>query len=157
MNQTLRERAFQYCQDQVGSRIAAVLKQMEDFQQAANEETKSSVGDKYETGRALMQLEKEKSAGQLHELMKMKKVLDEIKIGRQDMRVRLEVRLGSLVRTNRGFFFLSVSLGKVSLDDFSFFAISPVAPIGKLLSGKAEGDVFSFNGTEYRIESISQT
>ena len=53
---------------------------MVNAQEAANEEGKSSVGDKYETGRAMMQIERDKAAQQLDEALKLKNIIDQISI-----------------------------------------------------------------------------
>ena len=44
---------------------------MANAQESANAEEKSSAGDKYETGRAMMQIERDKAAQQLNESMKL--------------------------------------------------------------------------------------
>ena len=66
-----------------------------------------------------------------------------------------QVGLGSLVTTNNGQFFIAASLGKVTLNDATIFAISNVSPIGKLLIGLKKEDSFSFNGKAYAIYNVS--
>ena len=115
----------------------------------ANQETKSSAGDKYETGRAMMHLEKEKLASQRAEALRQKKVLDQINLSPSPA-----VALGSLVQTNRGWFFVAVGLGKMSLEQEECFAISPAAPIGQALMGKVAGEACTFNGASLIIIDI---
>jgi transcription elongation GreA/GreB family factor len=61
---------------------------------------------------------------------------------------------GSLVQTSRGNYFLSVGLGKISVEGQDFWAISPTSPIGELMYKKTVGHQFSFNGTKFAIEHI---
>ena len=68
---------------------------MNDAQRSANEEGKSSAGDKYETGRAMMQIERDKAANQLEEALKLKRILDQIQPEVQHERILI----GSVVIT----------------------------------------------------------
>ncbi len=134
----------------VNARILLAEDGLQQAQDAANNETKSSAGDKYETGRAMMHLEKEKLAEQLSAALKMKKVLDQIRID-----AKLEkVGLGSLVITTNANYFLGVSVGKLEVDGSTYFAISPVSPIGQQLMGKQVGDSFSFAGKQVVLEQV---
>ena len=149
MGESIKTKLYDYCCDQVDDRLDRIGKAMLEAQQAANEESKSSMGDKYETTRAMMQLEKEKLAGQAQEAQQLKRVLAELNLAASD-----SVRLGSLVETKTGSYFLAVSLGKVILEGKSYFVVSPAAPIGKAMLGKAVGESFSFNGISFDIKSI---
>ena len=61
-------------------------------------------------------------------------------------------RNGSLVITDQGKFYLSISAGQLQLDNETIFAISAVSPIGKMLLGKQKGSSFDFNGKKYLIK-----
>jgi transcription elongation GreA/GreB family factor len=147
----LKEKLLASCTEFVNNRIKAIEDAMRDAQSAANEETKSSAGDKYETGRAMMHLEKEKLAGQLTEAAKMKKALDQIDASRVDV----IAKLGSLVRTAGANYFLSASVGKLDLEGEIFFAISPASPIGQQLLGKQKGDTFSFASKSQQVIEVT--
>lgn len=142
----LHEACLQSVQDKVDLCHAS----LKGFQDAANEETKSSAGDKYETGRAMMHLEKEKIASQLDQALKQQKVLRQI----NPDKVLNKVDLGTLVETNSGLFYISVSLGMLKLAK-DVFCISPVSPLGKAMLGKSVGDQVSFNGRNYAISQIA--
>ena len=139
-----------YCQSLVQRKINDADAAMRAAQAAANEETKSSAGDKYETGRAIMHLEKEKFAHQRDEALKLKKVLDQIDPGRS----ATSVALGSLVQTDMGWFFVAVGLGSVTLDGQTCFVISPVAPIGRAMGGKRAGEECMFNQRTIKIIDV---
>lgn len=141
---------YTHCQSLVQQKLDEAEAAMRAAQTAANEETKSSAGDKYETGRAMMHLEKEKLASQHAEALKLKKVLDQINPSRRTEKVAL----GSLVETNVGWFFVAVGLGQVKVEGQTYFLISPAAPIGRLLWGKAVNESFIFNGKEVVINHI---
>lgn len=141
---------YHHCQSLVQQKINEADTAMRAAQAAANEETKSSAGDKYETGRAMMHLEKEKLARQQAEALKLKKVLDQI----NPEHSATTVALGSLVQTDIGRFFVAVGLGSVTLDGQPCFVISPVAPIGRAMQGKRAGEEFMFNRETVRIIDV---
>ena len=65
------------------------------------------------------------------------------------------IRLGSLIITNRGNYFLAISMGKISIEDTPYFVVSVVSPIGKLLLGKQKGAAFVFNGMKFQIQKVN--
>ncbi len=119
-------------------------------QDSANEETKSSSGDKYETGRAMAQLEIEKSTEQLNEALKQKKILDSLQIKIQSE----EVLPGSLAITSQGNFFIAISVGMVSVNGKNFGVVSAESPIGLKLLGQKKGSTFTFNNKSYRVDEV---
>lgn len=135
------------CVEQVTQRISSAKEAMDTIQSAANQETKSSAGDKYETGRAMMQLEQEKNARQLMEAMKIKKVLDELDATKECR----EVQHGTLLFTNQGNFFLCVGIGKLDLEGEEYMIISPVSPLARQLAGLRSGQEITFNGRNFKI------
>ena len=141
---------WRLCSDKVNDQISSIEQAMQNAQAAANDETKSSAGDKYETGRAMMHLEKEKLATQLAEALKMRRALDQIEADKPE----LEVKLGTVVKTPMAQYFLSVSVGQVKYEGATYFAISPAAPIGRQMLGKKAGDRFSFGGKQVEILEV---
>ena len=152
-NINFKIQVHQQCTTVVLQRINELKAILHEAQEAANNETKSSAGDKHETGRAMAQLETEKLTGQLTEALKLEQALTKIDPNIQHQ----QIGLGSLVTTNNGIFYLSVGLGKIELEGQTVFVISAVSPIGKLLLNKKEGCNLqpSFNGIQYVIESVS--
>jgi len=138
------------CQAYIEQRIDAAQKAIAIAQESANEETKSSAGDKYETGRAMAQLEIEKNSTQLAEAQKLKVALSQIKPDQTSY----AVQAGSLVITNQGNFYISISAGQFTVDNVSYFSISPASPIGSKLMGLKEGAQFSFNTKTYLIRNV---
>ncbi len=61
---------------------------------------------------------------------------------------------GSLVKTNKGYLFLSVALGKITTGEIEIIALSPQSPLGEKLMGSVAGNTVEMNGNFYVIESI---
>jgi transcription elongation GreA/GreB family factor len=140
-----------HCISVIQDRIAGLITGMATAQAAANEETKSSAGDKYETARAMNQLEKDMLARQLAENKKELAAMMEVDIaGDHDM-----IRAGSLISCNDMDFFILGGLGKMRVGDTTVFVISPNAPLAQSLIGKKTGDSFLFNRQTMEIREIS--
>lgn len=123
---------------------------MDAAQEAANAESKSSAGDKYETTRAMMQIERGMSAGRLAEALKLKSELDQINA----TKIHAVVQPGSLTITSQGNFFIAISAGKLIIDQTEYFVVSPASPIGTKLRHAKVGDVLTFNGKELLVKEI---
>ena len=85
---------------------------------ASNNDTKSSMGDKYETSREMLQQEINNLQLQLNEQLKSQQILKNI----QPISHKT-VNLGSLVETDKGKFFIAVSLGELSFNQEKIFII----------------------------------
>jgi transcription elongation GreA/GreB family factor len=148
--QSLKLQLYNQCIDYVDKHIVNAQQAMNNATESGNDETKSSAGDKHETGRAMAQLEQEKSAKQLHEAVELKNSLLKISINQQSEKVSL----GSLVITDKTNFYITIATGKMLIEDQIYFAISPNSPIGKALMGKSYGQKVNFNEEEYSIKNI---
>lgn len=127
------------------------LESLEILQESLLSETKSSAGDKHETGRAMIQLEREQLGNQLAQIENEKAILQRI----NPKVLHHEIRMGSWVKTNQFNYFISISLGKISMKEIEFYAISANSPMGQLLMGKRVGDSFQFRNQEIMIQEIS--
>jgi hypothetical protein len=139
-----------HCHKLVDDRIALAQKLINEAQNASNQESKSSMGDKYETSREMMALEMRKAGEQIQESSKLKQVLSEL----NPELTSIKIKLGSLISTSIGNFYLSVSLGQVLIEDKKIFVLSAVSPMGKKLLNKREGDEFEFNAQKIEILAI---
>lgn len=147
---SIKQQLYDQCIAYVNQRLQTIEKTISSNQKALESETKSSAGDKHETGRAMLQLEMEKAGKQLASINQLKEVLAKINVEKSS-----EVaHLGSVIYTSQANYFLSISVGKLTVDSTDFFAISVSSPIGKLLLGKRVGDSFSFNGKETLIGEV---
>jgi len=145
-----KEILFNTCVEFVNKRAKTVASIIRSNQKALTSETKSSAGDKHETGRAMLQLEMEKASLQLEGIYTMERILKKINI--KDSATI--VRLGSLVITNKTNYFMAISAGKITIDNQLYYAISTSSPIGKLLLGKTIGDTFIFNNKTLAINGV---
>ena len=148
--ESLKSHLYAYCMNYVMDRINRLKAEIKKTQSSANEETKSSAGDKYETGRAMAQLEIEKNTTQLREAERLQGMLQAIHV---DLVSEIVIP-GSLVTTSKGVFYISISIGLVEMDKKQYFVIAPDSPIGKLFMGKKAEDTVSWNNTAYTIHSI---
>jgi hypothetical protein len=146
----IKEALFEQCEVFVNKRLYNIENVISSNQKALQSETKSSAGDKHETGRAMLQLEMEKAGQQLAGITQMKAVLSKIDISKTSK----NACLGSLIVTDKARYFLSLSAGQLVVEDKRYFAISVSSPIGKLLLGKQEKEVISFNGKTIIINKI---
>ena len=146
----IKQELYRLCKAYVNKRLQTVEDIISSNQKALQSETKSSAGDKHETGRAMLQLEMEKAGQQLNGISQMKETLARIDAEKTSN----IAHLGSIIYTNKANYFLSISVGQLIVADKVYFAISVVSPIGKLLLGKQKGEKISFNGNEIKIDKI---
>ncbi|WP_167606913.1 3-oxoacyl-ACP synthase [Maribellus sediminis] len=119
--------------------------------ESRDNETKSSVGDKYETGRAMVQMEIEKNQAQLSKTEAFKNSLTKIDSNTQ---VRA-ITFGSLVLTSQGLYFFALPYGKIEVEGTPVFCLSLASPIGQALAGKSIGESVIFQGRELKILELS--
>lgn len=145
----IKEKLLSQCRDYVSLRQKRLTDQISDLQKALESETKSSAGDKHETGRAMLHLDREKLGIQLAEVQKLNVIVSKIAFTPSQF-----VKLGCLVYTTGGIFFISISIGTLDAAGISCFVIAANSPIGKLLLGKKINDTVQFNGNPIVIEKI---
>jgi len=147
----LKEQLYKMCIDYVQKRITEARQAIDDAQDSSDEETKSSAGDKYETGREMMQQVADQAQVQLNEANKLMVALSTVVYSTNHS----TADTGSIVYTNHGQFYIAISAGTLSIGQQTFYAVSPGSPIGIKLNGKKAGDEFELNGRAYRIEKVA--
>ncbi|MCG1035132.1 GreA/GreB family elongation factor [Polaribacter sargassicola] len=147
----VKKALFEQCLQFVNNRLQTVEEIISSNQKALQSETKSSAGDKHETGRAMLQLEMEKASQQLAGINQMKEILSKINISKK----ATIAHLGSVIETDVANYFLAISAGQIKLDNKVYFVVSVSSPIGKLLLGKKVNDKINFNGKTFNIKEIS--
>lgn len=140
-----------HCKETVEKRYTKIKQTITDIVESLEEESKSSAGDKHETGRAMLQIDRENAGKQLHEIENLQFLVKKIDI----KAISDYVRLGSLVYTNHGTYFISISIGQITVGKTGYYCVALHSPIGQLLSGKKKGETFSFNEKEFVVKSIS--
>jgi len=134
----------------IEQRVKAAQALINNAQEAANNEEKSSAGDKYETARAMNQLETEMHSKQLAQQLRELALLHDIKA---DVIYR-EATSGACIECAETIFFIAAGLGKQIIDGKVIFFLSPHAPLAKTLLHKKTGDHFVFNGAETKIVGV---
>jgi len=146
----IKSELLKECSELVENRYQKIRTTIDSITEAMQEESKSSAGDKHETGRAMLQIDRENAGNQLREIEAVKLILRKININT----VSDYVRLGSLVNTNQGYYFISISTGAIIHEKTTYYCVALQSPIGIQLAGKKEGDTFHFNNNEINIQSI---
>jgi transcription elongation GreA/GreB family factor len=116
---------------------------------ASNNETKSSMGDKFETSREMVQQEINTLQIQLNENLQALNSLKKI-----NTNLHQTIGLGSLVETDKGFFYIAVSLAEINFNESKIFVISTESPLGKILFGKKKGEEITLNTIKQKIINI---
>ena len=150
LNKEIKKQICAHLQRILDEKAEVAIRAIESAKESRNSDTKSSAGDKYETGRAMMQIEIEKNEvqlskinSQLNELSRVNHLIDYKK-----------VEYGSLIETNRGIYFIAIGLGKIEVNKQEYYSISLASPIGQLLKDKHIEDDVEFQGREYIIRDI---
>jgi len=146
----IKESLYQGCIEYVENRLQTIQNNINEIQESLLSETKSSAGDKHETGRAMLQLEREKTGQQLSEVQKLKETLNKIDVSTSSN----IICLGSVIYTTQANYFIAISAGKLTIDNTDYFAISPNTPIGKLLYLKENNHEVIFKGEKFSIKKI---
>lgn len=146
----IKQALFNTCLEFIESRFQTIQSTIDEIQESLTSETKSSAGDKHETGRAMLQLEREKAGNQLAEINKIKIALSKINTSRTSE----IVGLGSVIYTTQANYYIAISAGELTFEKQKFYAISPNTPIGQLLMGKTIGDSVNFRAQSFNIASV---
>lgn len=147
---TFKEAVYRHCIQVVENKMNAITVRVNALKESLGNETKSTAGDKYETGRAMIHLEQEQLAGQLAEITAQQNLLLQTDI----VTVAGTVRQGSLVQTDKAWFFISIGLGRQWIAGQEVYAISGAAPLGKLLLGSTVGAEISMGSNCYVVLGV---
>lgn len=147
---TVKQQLHDLCHKHLDDAMADAQQAINNAREAAENETKSSAGDKYETAREMMQQDMDMSNLRIAELQRQKAGLQFMDPGKtSDV-----VQNGSIVHTSQGNYFLGVSIGKVVVGKVPYYTLTTSAPLGARLTGKKKGDKFTFNGREFVILDV---
>ncbi|MCD0489428.1 GreA/GreB family elongation factor [Pedobacter sp. MC2016-14] len=148
--ENLKAGVYQLCLAFIRQRIETAETALAQAQEASNDDTKSSAGDKFETTREMMQQDISRNKGLLADAKQNLQLLNSL----EDAPLGVSVRNGSLVYTSAGIFYISIPAGQLTYKDQQVFAISASSPIGQLFFGKKAGDLVSFNKKDYTIKEV---
>jgi len=148
--QTLKLGLFTQLEQLVNERLIIAVENIQSANESQANDSKSTAGDKHETGRAMLHMEQENNQKQLTKALALKKELASIDPTKQ----HTTISKGSLVTTTQSRYLITIGLGKLEEDNQIVYAISLASPIGQLLFGKKAGDTFEFQGKTMLIDSV---
>jgi hypothetical protein len=146
----IKTAVYHHCESYLRQKAKGYLSQDQSLLESLDSEGKSSAGDKHETGRAMIQLEREKLAQQRKRNDQDIKTLDALK----NKTTTVHIAPGALVNTSLASYFLAVPADAFSHNDKKIYCISPQSPIGQLLLGKKAGESFSFRGNSIKVLEV---
>ena len=147
---TLKQKIYYHYLHLNNEKVNMLQQVLADLKESGANETKSTAGDKHETALAMLQIEQANTRAKLQEVLAQKAVLEKINPA---LSAAMIVN-GSLIKTNRGYLFMSIALGKAVTDNIAVIALSPQSPLGQKLMGLKVADSAEINNVEYVIETI---
>lgn len=134
----------------LSSKLAALHVTLQDLAFSVANETKSTAGDKYETARAMLQIEQDQVRHQIQDLNSQMTVLHSINPTQSSK----QIVLGSLVETQDSYYYLSTGLGRISVEGKTVFALSMQSPLGASLKSLVKGNQIEMNGKKISIVDV---
>jgi transcription elongation GreA/GreB family factor len=143
---------FEWLCNALSERERALQSAWDALMESNQQEGKSSSGDKHETGRAMVHLELEQLNKQRQEWQRQK---EEVwKAAPQHQEKRKEVRMGSLVTTNKGLYYMVTGWGKAEIDGVEVMIMGAQSPAGRALMGKRVGDAFGWGSIKGEVIKV---
>ena len=146
----IKQQLHNLCLAYIEQRIFTAQEALEMVNSSANEETKSSAGDKYETSREMIQQEIEKHSASLAEAVKQKQFLQQITTGKRYEKIQP----GSLVITDKNNFYIAISAGALVFENKKYLAVSPSSPIAIKMIDQYTNATFAFNNITHTIKAV---
>lgn len=147
---TFKQKIYQYYLQLVQDRIDVFRDMISALTEDSKNDAKGSAGDKHETALSMMHIEQEKLNNKLREVVNQKAILDKI----DATKIAQTIIVGSLVKANGIYLYMSLALPKINIEGVNVIALSPQSPLGNKLTGNVVGFTFEINGTTYLIEEI---
>jgi len=145
----IKDILFGICLEKNANRLNEVNYAITQSQDAIENDTKSSAGDKYETTREMIQQDLNRYQNQLQQAKADQHILEQI-----DLSTKSKVALGAVVQTDLAIYFIAISIGRVDVDGDTYMIVSPSSPIGALLIAKEVNDIINFNGKMQRVLQV---
>ncbi len=147
---TLKQKIYHHYLQVINDKVQSLQQILADLKESGSNETKSTAGDKHETALAMLQIEQANTRGQLKEMLEQKTLFEKI----NPLLFAAIIVNGSLIKTNRGYLFLSIALGKATVEGIAVTALSSQSPLGAKLLGLTVADTAEVNNNRFIIESI---
>ncbi|MGJ8684559.1 MAG: transcription elongation factor [Nonlabens sp.] len=145
-----KKEVYNHCLHILEDRMVTIHKNLDRLMDSKQNETKSSAGDKYETGMAMIQNEEDLFKRQLADTSKILEQIKKIEVSKKCT----QVEPGAMVQLPAGWFYISAGMGKITVDGKDVFCISLQSPIGVAIKHKMVTDIVSFNNQKFTIKDI---
>lgn len=137
------------CGELIAVKKQTLLQALRILEESLLSETRSSAGDKHETGRARLQSEQGKLLNMLNEILELEKSALQLELLPEG-----SPQKGALMSTDKGLFYLGLSLGKLEVNGESLYAISAGSPLGSVLKDRKPGQTVEFRNVKYRVLDV---
>jgi len=145
----LKLKVYNKCIEKQKDIVDSAFLAMDEAQNAANDYGPPK--DRYDSFRTQLLRKRDMHAGQYQKALKDLDYLQKM----NPSNVIESVSINSLIITDKQRLFISIGLGRIELENNTYFIISPVAPVYKALEGKTAGETISFNNQLFKILSIT--
>jgi hypothetical protein len=147
----LKKSVVERCAKEIQHKLNNINLAMDAAQGSANEEEKSTAGDKHDTARAMSHLATEMNSKQLQEAQQQKSLFASIDF----KQASTSIEIGSLVHAGDNYYLIAVGLGVLEVEGKTIAVCSPTAPITQAMLGKKVGDTFQFNQRIFNVNAIA--
>jgi hypothetical protein len=160
MNGSDRSDLLALCRKDLQARKEGYLAELRSLDEAAAGETKSSAGDKYETGREMIAQSRSLIQRNLGEMLSQLEALERMSGTSHAAGEAVEaapadspdrIGFGTLVETGSGWVLVGISLGDVDFQGLSIRTASLASPLGAALRGRRSGDRIPWRGSHLEI------
>jgi hypothetical protein len=148
INILIKEKLLAKCIEIKEESEANALAAMNDAQQSANEY--GAPRDRYDSFRAQMMRKRDMLAQQLSVLGEEIRYLRQIKPGC----IYEKVETGALVKLDNQILYILAGIGKIVIDDETYYVVSPVVPLVSAMQNLKAGDSFTFRGVKMKISEL---
>ena len=147
----MRDVILKHLLGHVDKDLAEAKARMASLKESLGAESKSSAGDKHETGRAMIHLEQERVQDTVGRLEHMRGIL--VQRAAQDKPIQ-RVSPGALVETTGPWVLVGVPLGKVQLPNALVLCVGAEAPLAQQWHGAQPGDQVALGPQKLTIQAI---
>lgn len=137
------------CIANLSQQLTEIQQTIDDLQMAANNETKSTAGDKHDTTKTVLQQQIEIQKGQLQTVQKTKLLAQALPI-----KINEKPAIGSLITANNQLYFIGLGLGLKKIGNIEVILLAPNAPLAQFFIKLVPKTTGTFNGKDYCITKI---
>ena len=145
-----KEQLHLFCIDLIKVKLNTVNEDLKQLKISSESDSKSAMGDKYETSTELINQERNKLESVKSQLLDQISLLDKVK----SLKTSENISFGHLVNTTNGYFYFSVPLGIIEFESQRVACISLKSPIAQSLLNQKTGDSVSFNGRSIDVLEV---